>query len=278
MLKQAGFDIESTKCGSYLNARRFETSELRMLVDCVLSFKHINEKHSLDLIGKIASLGGTHFKMRLQHVHHVTDWPKSTNFDFFYNVEVLDAAIEKGRKASFFYNRYGTDKKFKHTTESKHIVSPYQFLFHNQYYFLIAKPDCRESLAFFRLDRITDIEMLTGECYPLHQIPDFRNGLNLAEIAATLPYLYFDKPVDIELKCGEAMLGDIVDWFGKDFVLSSKNDGFFVVTVKASPPAIVHWLMQYNVAVEVLAPQSVRNAVIEKTRRLTKLYGLPQNR
>ena len=53
LLKEAGLEIESRRAGSYLECRDFEDSELHMLIDGVLSSKHITAKHSKDLINRI---------------------------------------------------------------------------------------------------------------------------------------------------------------------------------------------------------------------------------
>lgn len=50
LLREAGYDIENTRKGCYLAERDFEDSELRLLIDGVLSSRHINAKHSKDLI------------------------------------------------------------------------------------------------------------------------------------------------------------------------------------------------------------------------------------
>ena len=53
LLKEAGYEIVATRDGSYLAEREFEDSELRMLIDGVLSSKYITAKHSKDLIEKL---------------------------------------------------------------------------------------------------------------------------------------------------------------------------------------------------------------------------------
>ena len=46
LLKEAGVEIKSTRNGCYLAERTFEDSELRLLIDGVLSSKYITAKHS----------------------------------------------------------------------------------------------------------------------------------------------------------------------------------------------------------------------------------------
>ena len=55
LLLEADYDIVTTKRGVYLNERKYEPSEVRMLIDGVLSSQHIGVKHSRDLIEKLAS-------------------------------------------------------------------------------------------------------------------------------------------------------------------------------------------------------------------------------
>ena len=53
LLLEADYDIVTTKRGVYLNERKYEPSEIRLLIDGVLSSKHIGVKHSRDLIEKL---------------------------------------------------------------------------------------------------------------------------------------------------------------------------------------------------------------------------------
>ena len=56
LLKEAGYDIGSDRRGSYLASREFEDSELRMLIDGVLSSRYITAGHSKDLIERLCAL------------------------------------------------------------------------------------------------------------------------------------------------------------------------------------------------------------------------------
>ena len=136
LLQDAGYDIETTKKGSYLASRLFDDSELRLLSDSVLASRHITAKHSKELIEKISSLSNKYFKSHIKNVYSVNDWNKSENIALFYNIETIDEAIKNNRKIKFEYNKYGTDKKLHRS--AIHIASPYQMILHNQRYFLMA--------------------------------------------------------------------------------------------------------------------------------------------
>ena len=97
LLKEAGIDIESRRAGSYLERREFEDSELHMLIDGVLSSKHITAKHSKDIIERLCSLSNKYFRPNVKHIHSVNDWYKTDNQALFYNIELIDTAIEEGK-------------------------------------------------------------------------------------------------------------------------------------------------------------------------------------
>ena len=101
LLKEAGFEIESKRAGSYLEERDFTDAELRVLIDGVLSSKHITAKYSKDLIDKLCSLSNKYFRSHVKHIHTVGDWNKTENQSLFYNIEIVDEAIEE-KKADLF--------------------------------------------------------------------------------------------------------------------------------------------------------------------------------
>ena len=130
LLKDAGYEIDSSKKGSYLVERRFEDSELRLLIDGVLASKHITAKHSKELIEKLCSLSNKYFRRHVKNVYSVNDWGKTDNQSLFYSIEVIDEAIDNGKMVQYDYNKYGTDKTLHKTSFQR--VSPYQLILHNQ--------------------------------------------------------------------------------------------------------------------------------------------------
>lgn len=105
LLKEAGIEIESGRDGSWLSIREFEDSELHMLIDGVLSSRHITAKHSKDLIDKLCGLSNKYFRSHVKNIHSVNEWSKTDNQALFYNIELIDDAIEKGCQIEFDYNK-----------------------------------------------------------------------------------------------------------------------------------------------------------------------------
>ena len=270
LLQDAGYDIETTKKGSYLNSRLFEDSELRLLSDSILASQHITVSHSKDLIEKIASLSNKYFKSHIKNIYSVNDWNKSENVALFYNVEIIDEAIIHSRKIKFEYNKYGADKKLHRS--ARHIASPYQMILHNQRYFLMAYHEKWQHISYFRLDRITNIELLDETATDLRSIDGYKNGIDYKRFSSALPYMFSDEPEPIVFSIdGEWMIDQIVDWFGYDFKTEDTN-GKIIVTVKASPYAMEYWAMQYLNYVEILSPLSLRERITKNVKAASEKY------
>ncbi len=260
LLQDVGLDIESTGNGSYIASREFEPSELRLLIDSVLASRHINEKHSRDLIDKLIKLGGQYFKGHIKNVYSIKEWQKSENQDLFYNIDIIDEAIAKNKQISFDYNKFGVDKKL-HKTYT-HTVSPYQMVLHNGRYYLMAQNMQWHSVNYFRLDKIKNIKILeNSHLAPIRELDGYQNGIDYKEIASSRPYLFTDKPKNIEIKCQKFLINEVIDWFGYDVKISELDEENVLVKLKASEAAMEFWCLQYAKYATVLKPESLRDRV-----------------
>lgn len=271
LLKESGVEIESRRAGSYLDRRDFEDSELHMLIDGVLSSKHITARHSKDLIDRICSLSNKYFRSSVKHIHSVNDWSKTDNQALFYNIELIDAAIEEGKQIHYDYNKYGIDKKLHKT--SQQYVSPYLMILHNQRYYLMAYSEYWHNMVFHRLDRITNMTIIDRKATPIKNVPGYENGINYKELSSTMPYMYSDQPEHIDFIADEGIIDQIVDWFGNDVrIMKSNDEGKVRVSVKASPTAMEFWAMQYINHVEILSPEPLRIRMREVLNNGLKKY------
>lgn len=258
LLKEAGYDIASERRGCYLVSREFEDSELRLLIDGVLASKHITAKHSKELIEKLCSLSNKYFRSHVKNIWSVNEWSKTDNQALFYNIEIVDAAIEQGKQIAFCYNKYGADKKLHKTSD--HRATPYQMVLRNQRYYLIACNEKWKNLGHYRLDRITDIRLTDEPATPLRSLPGHESGIDYKEYATSLPYMFTDQLENIEFLAELGIVDQIVDWFGDNARIEQSGDKL-KVSVKVSPMAMEYWAMQYLNSVEILSPASLRERI-----------------
>lgn len=276
-LKEAGYAIENTNSGVYLDSRRFEKSELRLLIDSVLSSRHIDNKHSEDLIKKLIREGGEHFTSGTKYLYYNKYWTKTENKSVFYNIEILDEAIEKKKKVKFTYNQYDLHKKLVPKKDYDYLVNPYQMLIHNQRYYLICNLDKYDDIRYLRLDRITNMVICEEYSKPLKEI-GYPNGLGMSSIDTRLPYMFGEKAERVVLKCNKCIINDIIDWFGTNFSIKILNETFIEIVLKVSVEAIKYWVLQYGMYVEALYPQKLRESVACAVRKMNELYHTKENK
>ncbi len=260
LLKEAGVEIDSRRAGTYIDSREFEDSELHMIIDGILSSKHITAKHSKDLIDRVCGLSNRYFRSSVKHIHSVNDWSKTDNQALFYNIELIDSAIEEGKQIHYDYNKYGIDKKLHKSPQQ--YVSPYLMILHNQRYYLMAYSEYWGNMVFHRLDRITNMTITDRTATPLRSVLGYEKGINYKELSSTMPYMYTDKPEWIEFLADVSIIDQIIDWFGNDVKFVKDADETKVkVILKASPNAMEHWAMQYINYVEITSPESLREKI-----------------
>lgn len=272
LLKEAGIEIESRRAGSYLAERAFEDSELKLLIDGVLCSKYITAKHSKDLIDRLCGLSNKFFRSHVKNVYSVNEWSKTDNQALFYNIELVDIAIEQNRRIAYDYNKIGIDKKLHKS--SYQVVSPYQLILHNQRYYLMAYSEYWGNMVFHRLDRVTNMKLTEDKATDLQTIPGYKNGIDYKKISSEMPYMYSDEPERIDFVADAIIVDQIIDWFGNDIRIakSSDNENQVIVSVISSPNAMEHWAMQYANYIEVVSPETLRVRVKNSLENGLKKY------
>ena len=261
LLKEAGIEIESGRGGSYLGQRDFEDSELRMLIDGILSSRHITANHSRDLIERICGLSNRYFRSHIKNIYSVNDWNKTDNQALFYNIELADTAIEQGRQLHYDYNKYGTDKKLHRT--SHQYVSPYQMILHNQRYYLMGYSEYWKNMIYHRLDHITNMTVTERPATNIRSLPGYENGIDYRVLSSSMPYMFSDKPVRVRMLADRSVIDQVLDWFGNGIRIAKteKDEGKVEIVLDASPGAMKLWALQYLQYVEILEPDSLRTAI-----------------
>ena len=132
-LNDAGFeiaaDIRHNKRAYYIIGRRFELSELKMLVDAVSSCRFITKGKSEALIEKLTLMTNVENRPSLTAKVFTTERIKTTNPTVSQTMDMIRIAIDKGKKVSFHYIDY-TPKKERVLRRGGqlYVVSPYAFI------------------------------------------------------------------------------------------------------------------------------------------------------
>lgn len=255
-----GYDIVTGRMGTYIASREFDDSELKLLIDDVLSNRYIASINSEQLIEKLMTLSNEKLKRHTKYVCSIKDWAKSPNKEIFYNIEIIDEAIANKRQITFDYNNYNENGELvpRHI-DRKSIVSPYRMVVKNQRYYLMCKDMRKDDLAYYKIDKITNIKLLDIAAADINSIDSFTNGINNAVLSNSLPYMFSDRPKNVELIVNDAAGIDcVVDWFGKSAKFVNLADGTFKATMKVSLLAMRYWALQYVDVVKVVSPKELK--------------------
>ena len=275
LLMDADVEIGHCRDGYYLETREFEDTELKLLVDSVLCNQNITAKHSADLIEKLCKLSNKYFRSHVKNVYAVKDWNKSDNAALFFNIEMIDMAINEGKQVQYDYNKYGKDKKLHKSSFQR--ATPYQLILHNQRYYLMGYSEYWGNMIFHRLDRITNIKIYDAPAYPLKKVPGYESGIDYKKISTTMPYLHSDKPERIEMLADAWVIDQVVDWFGKDLAVRETDDPEkIIISLWANPYAMSLWALQYVNYIEVISPAHLRDRIRESLQNGLAKYTMQQ--
>ncbi len=255
--------------GTYIEQRTFEDAELKMLIDGVLSSRYITASHSKKLIDKLCGLSNKYFRSHVKNVYSVNEWSKTDNYNLFYNIELIDEAIDRARKITFDYNKYRWDKTMKKT--ATHSVSPYQLILHNQRYYLMSYNERFGEIRYYRLDHITNMQIEDIPLTPLRSLEGYQNGIDYKRFSASLPYMFSDSIERVEFLTDFRMIDQVIDWFGKE-VKIEKEGGMYKVSVRVSLQAMEYWAMQYLNNVEIISPLSLREKLKTNLQNALQKY------
>lgn len=258
-LVELGYDISFYKengKGYYIRDRHLEVSEVHLLSDAVCAFPFISERQTSQLLKKIQSLVSVHDRRNIKNLTVIRADQKTINKQVFYNIEMLDEAIEKKMKVTFDYYDYGVDKQLHKRREKKYKVNPYGLVYSNEHYYLVCIMSRQENASMYRLDRMQNIEITD---IPLDARDD---GFEPHTVANDAVYAHTGKTERIEMLVDKKIINDVIDKFGSD-VLISEDEDRLRVTINASVKGMRYWALQFLESVEIVEPISLRNEILE---------------
>ena len=269
---ELGWDIVYDK-GYKLISREFDDAELRILIDSVLFSKSISTRQAQTLIKKLQGFASKYFNAKVSHVCNLPDLNRTVNRQAMYALGIINDAISAKKKIEFIYNEMGTDFKLHPKRKDPYVVNPYQIVANNGKFYLIANYDKYDNVVHFRIDKMKEIKCLNESIKPRSEVPELANGLNLPKHMAEHIYMFSGESVWAEIKTTPDMMGELVDWFGKDFKIEQKEDGYIIIRVKCNGNALRYWALQYGPYVEILKPVKLREQLKQDAESMYRKYS-----
>ena len=273
-LQQYGLDVilRRGKGGGYFIATRdFELAELKLLVDAVQSSRLITIKKSNELIKKLSKLTSKPQAKQLKRQVHIQGRAKTMNEKVYYAIDAIHNAINMGRKISFRYFYYDVSKKPKYMREGRRYTrTPVALCWNDDNYYLISyAPQFDIPFATYRVDRMTDVEVLEEKADKYD-----KKSFNISDYIKQHFSMFIGKAVKAKLSFDKSFVNVVLDQFGPDTVIRDTGNGRFIINVDVTATAMfLGWMFKFGSYAEILEPESLREEMREMLRISSRIYG-----
>lgn len=283
--------------------------ELRFLLDSVLYSKILTQTQSDDLIDYLRSLSGKQFAEDTKYINNMLLHPYINQIDTLENLQIVQDAIRQKKKIKFTLNTYNCvyntlQHEFRLAMvpmkSTPYICDPYEIIFNNDRYYLIAADKKQQKMGqyrYYRLDLMTDISI--SKVAAKTKFDEIKLDTdNLGQYTTKNQFLFTGTVKQVKLRVRKDRFLYIIDNFGIHYspVKMSEKDKHFSehyvdIKVEVNTTSFIYWVLQYSECVTVLEPASFRKQVentlkeilarhiaqgdkMEVTYYLTKLNGI----
>ena len=274
-LRRFGLDIVSEHAGhnTYysLASRDFELPELKLLVDSVQAAKFITDKKSRELIHKLEGLVSTHQARQLHRQVIIAGRVKTMNESIYYNIDKLHAAINGDSRIRFQYSQWTVNKEMALRRGGKwYRVSPWCLTWDDENYYLVAYDAGEDRIKHYRVDKMQRIT-LTGEP---REGREHVEAFDMARYSKSVFGMFGGQETAVTLEGENAMVGVLIDRFGKDILIVPVDEDHFEAKVNvAVSPQFFGWIMALGDGVRITGPGPVVRKMREEARRLAARYA-----
>ena len=272
-LRVFGMDIMNRRerpSGFYLASREFETAELKLLMDATQSSRFLTQGKSRQLIHKLEKLTSIYQAKELQRQVTVQDPVKNTNESIYYNVDEIHKAISRNRQISFQYTEWTVLKK-RHLKRDgdRYKISPWQMIWKDENYYLVGVDEASGIVKHYRVDKMLKV-IMEKEC---------RNGAELfenfdvARFASGTFGMFGGREETIRLEFENRLAGVMIDRFGQDIMIMTKDDEHSAIRVKVSVSTqFFGWLAALGCGAKVVSPENVRKEYQDFLKKALENY------
>lgn len=260
LLQELDYDIEKLQNGGFaLFSRLFDPSEARFVNDAIFSSRTITGKQAIQLSKKINSCFSVYQNKKYDYIKKSTELSRTTNQDIFFNIELIEEGMQRGKRVSFQYKTFDADGKPCYRYDGfRYIVSPY-YLINNfgKYYLLCNYREKYSALQVFRVDYMCNVEIKEDwELKPISVLKGVEN-FDISNYLNEHIYLFNSPVVDAKLLIeNPAAIQSIDDWFGKKAKITKENDQLYA-SIRCNEDSLFYWILQYGNEFKLIEPTTM---------------------
>lgn len=273
-----GMDIICTRTprrGFFMASRTFEKPEIFLLSDAVRSADFISTKKARELVKKLGGMMSVYEEKRQRNLVYFDRPERGANEELYYLIDGINTAIEQGKKIRFGYTtRVLADGRNLENRTKKMTVSPYAMTWQDDHYYLIANHEKYDNLSHYRIDRMHGVEVLDETTRPFCEVSPYTDAFDVADYTAKRFGMYTGEAQEITLRCHRKIIEQVVDRFSAKIFIQNVDEEHFCFSSKAViSDALVTWLIHYGDAVEVLAPESLKERMVARAEQVLAVYS-----
>ena len=261
-LNENGFEIFCNRSSSneyYIEDRSFDVPEIRILIDAVNAASFITPKKTVELVGKVAALGGSHRGEIMKSETKIYNTTKHSNEYIYYNINEIELAITLKKKVSFYYFDYNEKKeKVFRKDKKRYYINPYAMLISNDNYYLIGYNDFYKNFLHFRIDRMTETRISHYDIVESEEIDEF----DLAKHYRQLFGMYSGDEETVKLSFDKSLIDVVIDKFGEIVELTPQSVGSVETEVDVQvSPQFIAWVNSFGNKMKVISPKKVLDKI-----------------
>lgn len=273
-LNDVGFNIiieNGRENKYYLGERLFEEWEVKLICDLMYQCDFLDEKDIFAIINKLKNFIGKSSRKLLEDTYSYKRRSDHDNVGVKYTIDKIIRAIASNKKIAFRYCEYN-DKLIKVPKNKDYIVSPYKLLLKQGHYYLMLNKEGYTDVAFYRIDRISNVEILDANQDSLEQLLGKAYESRINDIIKRRLYNYDGEDIKLVLKVNRGALGEIIDNFNDGIIMGTADDYIILAVDCVESEGLYYWLMQHLEMMEVLKPLEVRAKLVERVDKAMEKY------
>lgn len=269
LLNSFGYITDKSPNGigvAYLE-RNLNVTEVTYLVDSIYSSRSVPLKEAQQISNKLSSTLSLYQRQNYGFLKKTVTVNHTTNANVFYNIEIIQEAIQKKKKIKFQYLKINSKGDVAKKYDSYYYkVSPYYTVNNFGRYYLIANKEPYTGPSHYRIDYMSDIELISdSHIRNIREIED----LSITPIGQYISehiYLFGGKVIDCKIKIlNNRVLTDVKDWFGNNAkIIHDEESNTTYCTIRCDANALFYWTRQYGEMIEVISPDSLRERLYKE--------------
>jgi len=272
-----GYDIstfEENRLGYFMSSREFDETEIRFLIDAILSSRCLTTKKSKDLLDKLLHLTSEGSAAKLKNRVTLEGRIKCHNEEFYYNIDKINRAISENKKITYQYYQYDFTKKLVLKRDGYlYTINPYDLCWNEDYYYLIGSHDKYDNLSNYRVDRMHAINILEEKRKEINKVSGYSKGLNLADYMRYSFKMFSGEKTNVEIKFSNDLLNTIIDRMGVNITtIKLDPEHFKLITDVNIGEGFIAWILSFGTKAEVLYPQELRESIKKKIDEVRGMY------